>query len=578
MLPFPYKDENPSASNKTVIIALIAANVMVMPFWTSKVFLAYGFIPSNPEPHRWVATLFLHAGMGHLIANMWSLWLFGDNVAARLGRLFLPFYMTAGFAATWMHMSLSPESKTPLIGASGAISGVIGAYLILFPTARLRCIFLLFIKPIFFSMSAAVFGMLFIGWQFLMVRLSENSTGVAYGAHLGGALFGLLVGALHRVFTEEDELQLSGPAGEEPEKEEQADARASIETSISAEKEGAAIRRYVREVRKNPYFELPESSQLWIGDVLSRAGRPHLAKNALEKFILRHPLRPLTAHAHLLLGAVEENFFNDYGSAAQSYTRAQTHRRAKAGTVEEAKSRLESVNKTLAKTFLKEPAPQARYWVLLETAIELSASQWRSVSYILGHPIDAVKRRFFEYPGFVGHDLSMGDASRIAQQLESVGVPVVVLPRTDLFLLPQAHLMTAVQVGDSGLEFQGPEGKAAHVDWSSCLLVAGLGIKSADGVHPVTEVLTLDPGAARPIERFRWTISPERWGPEEVTLEYFTTLQDIVIRSSSVPINRGAQDAFYRRVPSSVTFSSSKSLDAYVSWELHLAHLRKKGY
>ena len=576
MLPFPYKDENPTAGDKTAVVALIAANVLAMPFWTHEIFTAYGFIPSNPEPHRWIATLFLHAGVSHLVGNMWSLWLFGDNVAAKMGRLFLPFYMAAGFSATGMHMWLSPESATPLIGASGAISGVIGAYLVLFPGARLRCIFFLVFKPIFFSMSAGIFGLLFVLWQFAMVQMNPSG-GVAYGAHLGGALFGLLIGSLYRTFTEDGDIQSSGPAGEAPQSESAA-APIEIERAIERKSGKEAIETYLREIRKNPYFELPESSQLWIGDVLSRAGRPHLALNALEKFVLRHPFNPLTAHAHLLSGAVQENYFKDYAGALRSYRRALSHKNAAEQTIEEAKSRSAGMEKSVAKTFLNEPETDARYWILLETVTEISPSQWRSISYILGESAAAVQKRFQEYPGFVAYNLPMGEASAVARQLESISVPVVVLPRSDLFELPQARLMTGIKIDSEGMEFDGPHGERARVAWPSCLLIAGVGIPSGPGVHPVTEVLAYYPEKVRKIERFRWAITPDQWGSSSADEEYYVTLQEMVLKAASVSVNRGARDSFYRRVPSELVFSSHSSLDAYISWELHLAYLRKKGY
>ncbi len=582
MIPFPYKDENPSISRKTVLIGLIAANVFGVFFWTKASYMAYGLVPSDPEAHRWITHLFLHSGMAHLIGNMWFLWIFGDNVEGTLGRGFLPFYLVGGMAATLLYVSLNPDSKIPLIGASGAVSAVMGAYFVLFPEARIRCVIFLIIRPIFFSMSAIVFGLVYIGWQSLMTYLAGAQSGVAYSAHLGGIAFGMIVGSVYRVFDPEEAVEMSGESGVSPQRQETGGAREVIDADIKAKHAPEAVSRYIREVRRNPYFELNAGSQLWVGDCLARAGRPHLAKNALEKFILRHPLGDLTPHAHLLLGCLEEDSFMDFQAAVRSYEGAIAHSRVKPETREDAERRLKSTRKVLEKTFIAEPKAEGSYWILLEGAVAPSRSQWRSISDILGRPADAIQRDLARRPGFIASRLSQGDAARIASMLENVKIPVVVLPEDSIFPLPKGRLMTEISVGSAGAQLSGPHGAAANVSWEAVILIAAAalrtpGMGTGKGAHPLIEILTLDPSITQPIRRFRWTIPPDRWGSVETENHFYDVLQEVVIQARGVPVNRGAQGALRRVIPESAFLDSPAILDAYISWHLHLAILKKKG-
>ncbi|OAG27557.1 rhomboid family intramembrane serine protease [Thermodesulfatator autotrophicus] len=146
--------------------------------------------------------MFLHGGWIHLLGNMWTLWIFGDNVEDRMGhKRFLIFYLLCGVAATLIHVWLHPDSTIPMIGASGAISGVLGAYYGLFPLARVIVMVPIFFFPFFFEIPAV----LYIGWWYLLQLFSGTLSilhgkivgGVAWWAHIGGFLVGLF---LHRLF------------------------------------------------------------------------------------------------------------------------------------------------------------------------------------------------------------------------------------------------------------------------------------------------------------------------------------------------------------------------------------------
>ena len=144
------------------------------------------------------SSMFLHGGWVHLIGNMWVLWIFGDNVEDRLGHLkYLGFYLLSGIAAALLHIFTNLHSMMPTIGASGAIAGVMGAYFRFFPRARVETV----IPPFFFGPFFALPAVLFLGFWFLLQfyngALSLGARGQAFGgvawwAHVGGFLFGLM--------------------------------------------------------------------------------------------------------------------------------------------------------------------------------------------------------------------------------------------------------------------------------------------------------------------------------------------------------------------------------------------------
>jgi membrane associated rhomboid family serine protease len=141
-------------------------------------------------------SMFLHGGLWHLIGNMWFLWLFGDNVEDRMGPLgFLVFYILAGLFSGIAHSLVASSSLLPAIGASGAISGVMGAYFFLFPRANIQTVWFFFIFPQIFYIPAVFFlGIWFLG-QVLsgVMTIGLQGAGIAFFAHIGGFVFGLFL-------------------------------------------------------------------------------------------------------------------------------------------------------------------------------------------------------------------------------------------------------------------------------------------------------------------------------------------------------------------------------------------------
>ena len=153
--------------------------------------------PPSPEvfPHKNVLlaiiySMFLHGSLLHIGGNMLFLWIFGNNVEDRMGWIGYPiFYLVAGLVAAAAQIASQPTSTVPVVGASGAIAGVMGAYLVLFPRVRIRTLFIIIIIPLIRDISAAWL----LGFWFLLQFFTSPSSGVAWVAHVGGFVFGALV-------------------------------------------------------------------------------------------------------------------------------------------------------------------------------------------------------------------------------------------------------------------------------------------------------------------------------------------------------------------------------------------------
>lgn len=208
----PYKDDNPTYRFPYVTIGIIISNIVIFllqiisPPGMEKTVYAYGAVPQyiltfekfQPiHPALTVFTaMFMHGGIFHLAGNMLYLWIFGNNIEDKLGHLrFIIFYIFCGITAAYSHALIDPHSLTPMIGASGAISGILGAYLLLFPRAGVYTIIFLG----FFVQIVKIPALIVIGfWAIVQLINGMVSTGivkqggVAWFAHIGGFLTGLL--------------------------------------------------------------------------------------------------------------------------------------------------------------------------------------------------------------------------------------------------------------------------------------------------------------------------------------------------------------------------------------------------
>jgi membrane associated rhomboid family serine protease len=209
----PIRDTISSKTYPVVTTTLIGLNVfffLAQPSAGSgleRFAYLYGFVPARytvPQIADYFSTgqqlfsllsfMFLHGGFWHLLGNMWSLYIFGNNIEDRLGPLrYLVFYILCGIASGLTHFVIHPSSTTPIIGASGAIAGVMGAYIILYPGAKILTLIPIFFIPWFIEIPAVFF----LGFWFLMQFINAagdtgGAGGIAWWAHVGGFLSGIL--------------------------------------------------------------------------------------------------------------------------------------------------------------------------------------------------------------------------------------------------------------------------------------------------------------------------------------------------------------------------------------------------
>lgn len=223
---FPYRDDNPTRLAPVVTLLLIAANILV---WImvqgmgdaetlARSICQLGLVPGDllqrlapgtsfpvgdgmycvvETGWPWqtlFSAMFLHAGWIHLLGNCWFLWLFGNNVEDAMGHgVFLIFYLACGLVAAATQVAVTPSAVIPMVGASGAISGVMGAYIILYPRVRVHVLILIF--------TFTIPAWLMLGWWFAMQVINAEAEpvgGVAVWAHIGGFLAGALMAVLKR--------------------------------------------------------------------------------------------------------------------------------------------------------------------------------------------------------------------------------------------------------------------------------------------------------------------------------------------------------------------------------------------
>ncbi len=219
----PIRDDIRTRRAPVVTWTIIALNALVFFYELSlappdleQLFFLHGLVPARISHPAWAAEVgfppgglltfftstFLHGGWLHILSNMWVLWIFGDNVEDEMGRFrFLAFYLICGVAAGAVHWFANADSIVPTVGASGAIAGVLGAYFLMHPRARVLTVFPILFIPLFFWMPAVLFLLIWFATQLLQGSASGLATdavgGVAWWAHIGGFIGGAI---LHRFF------------------------------------------------------------------------------------------------------------------------------------------------------------------------------------------------------------------------------------------------------------------------------------------------------------------------------------------------------------------------------------------
>lgn len=202
---FPYKDDNPRILVPVVNNGIIALNILVYLYQiilTSsggdaevQFIYMFGLVPAQFHIITLFTSMFLHGGIAHILGNMWFLWIFGDNVESSLGHLrYAVFYILCGLAAGFAQVIINVDSLIPMVGASGAIAGVLGAYLMRYPHAQVH----VFVFIFFFFTTIKVPAIIVLGIWFLIQLTNglgtlslDSAGGVAWFAHIGGFIAGV---------------------------------------------------------------------------------------------------------------------------------------------------------------------------------------------------------------------------------------------------------------------------------------------------------------------------------------------------------------------------------------------------
>jgi membrane associated rhomboid family serine protease len=281
----------------------------------------YGFRPAVPHVADLFYSLFLHAGFLHLAGNMLFLWIYGDNVEQRLGRLwYLLAYLGTGIAATLFHSVFDPGATLPLLGASGAISGLLGFYFLWFPRNRVRLLVLFFpfMVDVIMVPARLVLGMFLIVDNLLpfIADRGMDSGGVAYGAHLGGFLMGLLVAWV----MDRRALAVQPAEFQNADTTETGDTPAGmIHVAIDAGRFADAARTYFALDPSATRRMLSPEQSLALGDWLRRGGSNEAALAVYRRHLRDYPNGPGAAEAHLGAGLVLLDAFDQPTPAYQHF-------------------------------------------------------------------------------------------------------------------------------------------------------------------------------------------------------------------------------------------------------------------
>jgi len=354
VLPFPVGDENPTARKPVVNIAIITLNGLVF-LWLNVMrgqrffelgeadLHSWGLLPGDPTPRRILTSMFTHAGPWHLLGNMWFLHLFGDNVEDKIGRFkYLLLYLAWGGLAAWAFLAFGGPSshlqgaeaaqaaeewsRLPLVGASGAIAGVMGAYLVLFPRARIRMVWWILIAIIPMTFPAIVVIGLYFIQDLLLGTLSKldghNLGGVAYAAHTGGMIAGILSALLMKPFLRSGPVSswdrdtgfapgsASAPVAFDPRRPEPPrtiplpDLRDQLVGAVLDGRMELALDLYGRWVAEPRMEVLPPEVEIEVAHEVFRRGRILEALEAYRRFLGNHPRSAEAPEAKFRVGLI----------------------------------------------------------------------------------------------------------------------------------------------------------------------------------------------------------------------------------------------------------------------------------
>ncbi|MBI4612270.1 MAG: rhomboid family intramembrane serine protease [Planctomycetes bacterium] len=501
----PIGDDNPRTRTPYVHYTIMGLNVLVQ-LWLmfqpaesiQETYLTLGLVPDRISPstlYMFITSMFLHGGILHLAGNMLFLWIVGDNVEDKLGHAgYLAFYLAAGVLADVLHIATTSDPGMPLIGASGAVSGVLGAYLVFFPRndIKILLVWLPFVRVFRVRAGWAIgfwFAEQILYW---LVTEASGATSVAYGAHVGGFVLGVAVALVlsrtgilpAEVFhspldTTGHPNRARAVAKIAPPPVQPAEVEPRIRQALAAGEFERSSDLYLA-LRFTPGGHvLSPEVQLGVADGLSRLGLHRFAVEAYRAYVDRYPQGEGASRALVALARIHGRDLADYDTALAYVRRAK-----KSGLAGEDRKALEeleqSVTSHLGRVAPEGEEPQALASVIRKTDEKVFPGRLgRIIQEFTGEPISDVTRRFTRGRGLVASGLSGAKAADLARRLAAAGLPVLVVDEDRMVGLPDFRRAVALDLGPERLFFRFENGETIEKPWTDVFMIVGAWIEES---------------------------------------------------------------------------------------------------
>lgn len=620
----PYRDENPLERPPLVTLSLIGANVAVFAYCVTsgrfeEIVERWGHVPAAGETVTLVTSTFLHGGIGHLLANMWYLWLFGDNVEDKIGHgLYLLFYLGCGIVASVLHgLMANPQvAQIPSIGASGAVSGVLGAYLVMFPWSNVNCVFLILFRPLvlkipaFFFIGIWIVGQLVVGFY----TREQQVAGVAYFAHVGGFGAGFVAGILFRMrrkYEQKRDLILD----EEPHMVPQVNTvrqervrrdGARVVHALRRSDASEVVKSYADFERHNPRLPLPEPAQWAAAEVLRNQGQGTLALEAYRKYVKHYPQGLRLRGAYFAVGELYRARHN-FAAAVQAYEAVIRHF-ADSPEGQKAREALGELRAELDRTGLEAPSsePEKTYLIIRQTGGKLDVSEvGRVIARTCSLTLLEGRMHAARTGGVLMAGLSYEQARAAAGDLQAAGIPVLAISQDDAIYYPDPVQVREVAWEEGGATIQ--NGESFSVRWANLWLVSlgriliektvedvvgipdDLGVQLMRPYYPSTprtkivrrhekrEAVLLDLYFRDPMLHLRLSKDRFRAGPDlsaEAGMTRMGTFTHMVKRiieqAPHAQVGEGVDRFFSEESLRPVTFRSKEQYEDYLFWQVQL--------
>ncbi len=456
--------------------------------------------------------MFLHGGIFHLAFNMWFLWLFGDNLEDKLGKIaFVVFYLLGGICASLLHSFVANDfmRNIPCIGASGAISAVMGGYLFLFPQARVRVFIWVFVFAVRIKLSAFVFLGIWFLEQLLLGSVSVaggQATEVAYWAHIGGFFFGVVFVFLlktyvfsekHLLTTEERKVKeiedkfhdsIGTATKEEKAKQESfSDYKQAIEKYLEEGKIDSAIEKYKIFENKSISGALEPKAQKLIADTLLKGNEKLLAWQAYLRFMINYPDNKQAATINCRLGLLSSRDFKNPFEGVKHLREGLRNLEevSDQNLLSEASKELKKINSLLEKTFIQtkdEGASGSKFVILAKLIDEKLVDKERIFNILFS--IGTIQKKNIGLKlaynaehnlkikdGVILKNLNIIEAVLATYKLQSRGVPAIALREEELVKYPLINRVTGASIAAGNFTFRTEAGKDFSINPSQILYI-----------------------------------------------------------------------------------------------------------